>query len=146
LSEQSPYLGSEKTLKIKVLLADDSDVMRSAIRRTLQEEPRIEVVGEASSFAKTMQMIADCKPDVLLLDLHLAEKRDFAPSFVKSQLVGVRNVVAVSFSTDDEAQALARSYGASALLDKMNLYNDMIPTILQCSVATVSPKSWAASA
>ncbi len=133
-------------MKIKVLLADDSDLMRSAIRRTLQEDSRIQVVGEASSFAKTMQMIADSKPDVLLLDLHLAEKRDFAPSFVKSQLVTVRNVVAVSFSTDDEAQALARSYGASALLDKMNLYNEMIPTIMQCSVDEASPKRWVASA
>ena len=134
LSGQSLHLGPGQIVKIKVLLADDSDVMRSAMRRTLQEEPRIEVVGEASSFAKTMQMIADSKPDVLLLDLHLAQKREFAPSFVKSQLVGVRNVVAVSFSTDDEAKDLARSYGAFALLDKMNLYHDMIPTIMQCSI------------
>ena len=119
-------------MKIKVLIADDSDLMRSAIRRTLQEEPRIEVVGEASSFAKTMQMIADCKPDVLLLDLHLAEKRDFAPDYVQSQLVAVKHVVAVSFSNDSEAQDLARGYGAVALLDKMALYTEMVPTILRC--------------
>jgi PleD family two-component response regulator len=121
-----------ETLKIKVLLADDSDMMRSAIRRTLEEEPRIQVVGEAPSFAKTMQMIADYKPDVLLLDLRLAEKRDFAPEFVKAQLATVRNVVAVSFSNDHEAQDLAKSYGAVALLDKMTLYTEMIPAILHC--------------
>jgi len=67
-------------MPIKVLLADDSELMRSAIRRTLQEEPRIELVGEASSFDKTMQMIADSKPHVLLLDLRLAEKRNLHPS------------------------------------------------------------------
>jgi DNA-binding NarL/FixJ family response regulator len=118
---------------IKVLLADDSDLMRSAMRRTLEEEPRIHVVGEASNFAKTVQMIVDHKPDVLLLDLHLAEKRAFKPHIVKSQLAGVKNVVAVSFSNDDEAQELAKSYGASALLDKMSLYHQLVPTIMQCS-------------
>jgi two-component system LytT family response regulator len=82
-------------MAIKVLLADDSELMRSVMRRTLEEEPRIQVVGEASNFAKTMQMIVDHKPDVLLLDLHLAEKRDFKPHIVKAQLAGVRNVVAV---------------------------------------------------
>jgi DNA-binding NarL/FixJ family response regulator len=46
-------------MAIKVLLADDSDVMRSAMRKTLEEEPRIEIVGEASTFAATMQMISD---------------------------------------------------------------------------------------
>jgi chemotaxis response regulator CheB len=67
------------------------------------------VVGEASNFAKTMQMIVDYRPDVLLLDLHLAEKRDLKPHIVKAQLAGVKKVVAVSFSNDDEAKELARS-------------------------------------
>jgi len=120
-------------MPIKVLLADDCDFMRRAIRRTLEEEPRIEVVGEASNFAKTIQMIADFKPDVLLLDLHLPEERHFAPEMVKSQLVSVEKVVAVSFSNDDEAKDLAKSYGAAALLDKMSLYHELVPTIMQCS-------------
>lgn len=45
-------------MAIKVLLADDSDVVRMAIRRTLEEDARIEVVGEASTFAETMQLLA----------------------------------------------------------------------------------------
>ena len=76
-------------MKIKLLLADDSDVMRAAIVSILREEPNIEIVAEASSFAETMQMICDFKPDVLLLDLHLPEKRGFAPDFVKSQFTSV---------------------------------------------------------
>ncbi len=119
-------------MQIKVLLADDSDVMRTAMRKALEEEPRIEVVGEASTFAQTMQMIGDFKPDVLLLDLHLPEKRDFTPAFVNSQLISVDHVVAVSFSNDDEAKSLAQSYGAAVLLDKMKLYSEMIQTIMNC--------------
>jgi chemotaxis response regulator CheB len=125
-------------MPIKVLLADDSHVMRSAIRRILEEERRIEVVGEAETFAKTVQMIGDLKPEVLLLDLHMAEKRDFQPELVKSQL-GCVCTLAVSFSNDDEARQLAESYGAVALLDKMQLFTDMIPAIMRCKSERSAP-------
>jgi DNA-binding NarL/FixJ family response regulator len=110
-------------MPIKVLLADDSDVMRSAMRRILEDEPRIVVVGEAATFAKTIQMIGDLKPEVLLLDLHMAEKRAFQPELVTSQLACVC-ALAVSFSNDAEAWQLAESYGAVALLDKKNVVAD----------------------
>jgi len=41
---------------IKVLLADDSDVMRRAIVKLLNEEPSTELVGEAKRFAETIQL------------------------------------------------------------------------------------------
>ena len=115
----------------KVLIADDSEIMRSAIRKMLREENNINIVGEASTFAETMQMIGDFKPDVLLLDLHMPEKRDFTPELVKAQL-GTVCTVAVSFSNDDDSKALAESYGAATLLDKMTLYTEMLPAIQRC--------------
>ena len=117
-------------MPIRVLLADDNKPMLTAMRRVLLEEPRIEIVAEASNFATTMQAIADFKPEILVLDLHLPESRQFLPDFVKSQLVSVPRTLAVSFSIDDEAKALAESYGAVALLDKMNLYSEMVPAIM----------------
>jgi chemotaxis response regulator CheB len=119
-------------VKIKVLVADDSDVMRSAIRTALLEEPRIQLIGEAASFPTAIQLIADCKPDVLLLDLNLPEKRSLTPEVVKSQLRRVCTL-AVSLSNDAEAKELAESYGAVSLLDKMSLYSEMIPAIMHCS-------------
>ena len=41
-------------MSIKVLLADDTDLMRHAIRKLITEEPRIELVGEASNFGQAM--------------------------------------------------------------------------------------------
>lgn len=117
-------------MRVKALIADDSDIMREAMRKVLAEEPRIEIIGEAATFNQAVQLIADFKPEVLLLDLHLAEKRDFPPDLVKSQLSSVKRVVAVSFSNDKEAKALAESYGAELLLDKMALYSELVPAIL----------------
>ena len=119
-------------MAIKVLIADDTDLMRRAMRRVIETESRIQIVGEAATFGQTMQAIADFKPDVLLLDLHLPEKRDFTPALVKSQLVSVEHVLAVSFSNDEEARDLAESYCAKVLLDKMRLFEQLIPAILDC--------------
>jgi CheY-like chemotaxis protein len=74
---------------MRVWLADDSDVTRTAIRTILHEEARIRMEGEAATFAQAVQRIADGKPDVLVLDLHMPEKRDFAPDAVRAQLGGV---------------------------------------------------------
>jgi chemotaxis response regulator CheB len=125
-------------MSIRVLVADDNHLMRSAIRRILEDEPRIVVVGEAATFAKTIQMIGDLKPEVLLLDLHMAEKRAFTPELIKSQL-GCVCTLAVSFSNDDEARQLAESYGAVALLDEMKLFSEMIPAILRCQSQRSTP-------
>ena len=80
-------------------------------------------------------MIADSKPEVVLLDLHLAEKRDFRADLVKSQLASVNNVLAVSFSNDAEAKDLAESYGAKLLLHKMKLYGQLVPVILDAALS-----------
>jgi response regulator of citrate/malate metabolism len=102
------------------------------LRKTLEEERKIHVVGEAETFGQTVQMIRDLKPDVLLLDLHLPEKRAISPELVKAQLRCVCTL-AVSLANDDKTVALAESYGAVSLLDKMKLYSEMIPAIMHCS-------------
>lgn len=118
-------------MSITVLLADDSAIMREAIKRLLEDESRIQVVGEAANFAVTMQMIADVKPHVLLLDLHMPLKQEFPASLVKSQLNSVKHTLAISFANDEEARALAESYGAVTLLDKMSLYSTLVPAIMK---------------
>jgi chemotaxis response regulator CheB len=118
-------------MTIKVLLAVDNEIMCKCVGQLLRDQPNIELVGIAASFAQAMQMRADFKPEVLVLDLHLAQKRDFTPAFVKSQLASIP-VIAISTFNDEEAQALAASYGALILLDKMKLFNELIPTIAKC--------------
>ena len=75
-------------MSIKVLLADDSDVMRTAMRKNLEEEPRIEVVGEASTFAATIEMIGDSKPGRSPAGFGIClRKNDFTPALVKEGYV-----------------------------------------------------------
>ena len=119
-------------MSIKLLLVDDSDVMRSAIRQLLKKEMGIEVIGTATRFAEALALTAALKPDVLLMDPHMPDEREYTPELVKSQiLLHTKCIVAMLLWNDDEATALAKSFGAHALLDKMNLYSELIPAIKQ---------------
>jgi len=129
-------------MSIKVLLVDGSDVMRSAIRQLLKNELGIEVIGTATSFAETLALTAALKPDVLLMDPHMPDERDYAPAVVKSQsLLHTKCIVAISLWNDDDAKALATSLGAHVLLDKMNLYSDLLPAIKQFCPSLSIPKT-----
>jgi DNA-binding NarL/FixJ family response regulator len=56
---------------IKVLLADDHQLMRQGVRRILESEPDTQVVGEASDGLEVQKMAADLRPDVILMDVSM---------------------------------------------------------------------------
>jgi len=118
-------------MSIKILLADDSEIVRRGIRQLLSAETEIEIVGEAADFAQTIQMVSDVKPEVIVLDLHMPGETNFSPQAVKSRLNHGSQLLAISLSNDEEAKVLAESFGASVLLDKMNLADTLIPSIVR---------------
>jgi DNA-binding NarL/FixJ family response regulator len=117
-------------MPIKVLLADDMPVVRRAIRGLLEYEPGLEVVGEAADFGQTVQMARELKPQVVILDLHMPDEDKFTPPDIKSHLSDAASrLVAISAWNDQDAKALAESFGAVTLLDKVDLGNTLIPAI-----------------
>jgi DNA-binding NarL/FixJ family response regulator len=119
-------------MPVTVLLADDSDLLRGAIRRILADHPEICLLGEATDFAQTIRMVQELQPQVLILDLHMSDGKRFTPAQFRAQLnLGSSRLLAISVWDDEETRSLATSYGAAKCLDKINLGTHLIPTILQ---------------
>ena len=55
--------------KIRVLLADDHRILRDGIRALFDDQADIEVVGEAEDGLKTVKMVAQLRPDVVVMDI-----------------------------------------------------------------------------
>jgi chemotaxis response regulator CheB len=66
-------------MKIRVLLADDSEIMRNVIAGLLRDDPEIEVVAECGSFAQTMERASKLHPQVIVLDVHMGERPNISP-------------------------------------------------------------------
>ena len=58
-------------MNVRVLIADDQPLMRSALRGCLAGEPDIEVVAEAANGQQAIDLVRDLRPDVALLDLRM---------------------------------------------------------------------------
>ena len=54
---------------IRLLLADDHNVVREALRAALEKEPDIEVVGEADTGEKALVLVRELSPDVVVMDI-----------------------------------------------------------------------------
>jgi len=117
-------------MPITVLLTDDKEVIRSSIRLLLDSDPEIHTVGEAVNFQQTIQSATDLKPQIVVTDLHMPDDSSANPQEIKSLLntLGSR-LIAISFWDDQDTQALAESFGAVTLLDKMRLVTELIPAI-----------------
>jgi two-component system, NarL family, response regulator NreC len=60
-----------RQLTVSIALADDHAVVRSGLRMLLESEPGFEVVAEAGALEEIPGLVADSRPDVLLLDVHM---------------------------------------------------------------------------
>ena len=56
-------------MKIRTLLADDHVMLRDALRLMLEQEADIEIVGEASDGQAVLDIVAQTKPDVIVMDI-----------------------------------------------------------------------------
>jgi hypothetical protein len=62
----------------------------------------------------------------------MPDEREYTPKLVKSQiLLHTKCIVAISLWKDADTKVLAESFGTHVLLDKMNLYSELISAIRQ---------------
>ncbi|MFE5742320.1 response regulator [Streptomyces celluloflavus] len=107
-------------MTIKVLLADDQTLLRSAFRILVDSEPDMRVVGEACDGAQAYELARSTGADVVLMDIRMPGVDGLAATRMISQdpqLTAVRVVILTTFEVDDYVVQSLRA-GASGFLGK----------------------------
>jgi two-component system invasion response regulator UvrY len=62
---------AEGSLMITVLLTDDHTLVRTGIKRLLEDSQQVEIVGEACCGEDSIELAHKLKPDVILMDVNM---------------------------------------------------------------------------
>jgi len=107
-------------VSIRVLLADDEQLVRAGLRLILESEPDIEVVGEASNGAEAVDLATRLDPDVVLMDIQMPEMDGLEATrriVALGRDVTSRVLVLTTFEVDEYVYEALRA-GASGFLLK----------------------------
>ncbi|MFD7698844.1 response regulator [Streptomyces caelestis] len=103
---------------IRVLIADDQQMVRQGFTVLLNTQPDIEVVGQAVNGADAVAQVAGLAPDVVLMDIRMPELDGIgATARITAAAPGVRVLVLTTFDLDEYVYEALRA-GASGFLLK----------------------------
>jgi DNA-binding NarL/FixJ family response regulator len=104
--------------KIRCLIADDHVLVRQGIRRLLQDEPDVDIVGEAGDAAEALKGVMELCPDIVLMDIGMPGLSSFeAARVIQSDFPRTR-VVFLTMHEDQEYVMQGLQAGAAGYLLK----------------------------
>lgn len=106
---------------IKLLLVDDSELVRMGLRSLLVAERSLQIVGEAGNVATAVEASAKFKPDVILMDIRLPDGRGFdACRQILARQTETKILFLTSVVDDHLVDEAIRSGGHGYLLKEIN--------------------------
>jgi two-component system response regulator DevR len=114
---------------VRVMLVDDHEVVRQGLKALVESEASLMVVGEAGTVADAVERAAVLRPDVVVMDVRLADGSGIeATREIRANRPETRVIMLTSFA-DDEALFASIMAGASGYVLKQIKGNDLVRSI-----------------
>src|SRR4030042_1581527 len=102
---------------IKVILAEDHDLVREGTRSLLEREPDMEVVGEASDGEEAVELVSRLHPHVVLMDIAMPKVNGIeATRRIKQIYPATATLILTAYDNDQYIMALLEAGAAGYLL------------------------------
>ncbi len=114
---------------ITIVLADDHHIVRQGLRALLEMEPGFQLIGEAGDGPRTIQLVKDLRPDILVLDLVMPGLNGLEVTRQVRQYSPQTRVVILSMHVNEAYVLEALRNGASGYVLKDNSADDLVRAI-----------------
>jgi len=115
--------------RIRILLADDHSVVRQGFKMILGAQADMEIVGEAGNGREAVELAAELKPDVVVMDVAMPELNGIEATRRLAETVPHARVVALSMHKDSVYVREILRAGARAYLLKDSVAGDLVSAV-----------------
>ena len=116
-------------MSIRILLADDHTVMRNGLKLLLERQPNFEVVGEAADGREAVELAANTKPDVVVMDVAMPHLNGVEAARQIAARSPQTAIAILSMHSDESYVIRSLKAGARAYLLKDSAEADLIGAI-----------------
>jgi DNA-binding NarL/FixJ family response regulator len=124
---------------IRLLLADDHELVRNELARILEAEPDFEVVAQAADGRAAVELARQLRPDVVLMDVNMPELNGIEAARELTKELSDVHVIGLSMHDGDEVATAMLEAGASAYMTKGSPVESLLRKIRSC--AHVTPRA-----
>lgn len=111
------------------MLVDDHDLVRTGIKRLLEDHPKIEIVGEAVSGEQALQQVTEYDPDVVLMDINMPGIGGLEATRKLLQRKPLLKIIVVTMHEDDLFPQRFLKAGALGYITKGAKVEEMLQAI-----------------
>jgi two-component system response regulator NreC len=115
--------------KIRLLLADDHQIVRAGLRMLFQAESDMEIVGEADSGDAALRAVGELKPDVVIMDVAMPGMSGIEATRRIKEISPDTAVLAVTMHEDEQYFFEMLNAGASGYVPKRAAPDDLVSAI-----------------
>lgn len=127
---QKPFFGFHREPpSIRILIVDDQKMMRDGLRKIVEEEAGIEIVGEAINGDMAILMSRKLKPDVVLMDVNMPKTDGIEATRRITRSKNAPAVIGLSIHEDAQTAQDMKRAGASDYLSKRDTADRLYSTI-----------------
>ncbi|MFH1570038.1 MAG: response regulator transcription factor [Gemmatimonadota bacterium] len=129
-------------MNLRIVLADDHEIVREGLRVLLSQQSGMEVVAEADSGLTAVELARQHQPDVVVMDIGMADLNGIeATRRIKSELPDIK-VIALSMHADKRFVAGMLQAGASGYLLKKGAFHELAQAVREVMAGRLylSPK------
>jgi DNA-binding NarL/FixJ family response regulator len=116
-------------MKLRILLADDHEIVRRGLRALLERHEGWEVCGEASDGRQALELAKQLKPDIVIVDIGMPNLNGLATTRQMLQYDPSSKIIVLTITDSDQVIREALNAGARGFVLKSDAARDLISAV-----------------